>query len=263
MPESLHNHGDIGLYIATHDQPVEFSEQEKLHQDILIPIQAGAALSSKKLCSVRDDSGENISEKNESFCELTVLYWIWKNDKHAIKGLSHYRRRFMINEERIANDLKLGDIIIPPSWYFRESLGSEYSKYHKEKDIELLKEVVHTVSPEFDDSFSRTLRNNELVPYNMLIAREEVLDDYCEWLFEILFELEGSLQLDQYDTYQRRVFGFLSERLFTVYLEKQSLKRIVCPITSPDQLTVLKRLKYQSGKIYNRAYFKWVKHERS
>ena len=169
MPESLHNHGDIGLYIATHDQPVEFSEQEKLHQDILIPIQAGAALSSKKLCSVRDDSGENISEKNESFCELTVLYWIWKNDKHAIKGLSHYRRRFMINEERIANALKLGDIIIPPSWYFRESLGSEYSKYHKEKDIELLKEVVHTVSPEFDDSFSRTLRNNELVPYNMLI----------------------------------------------------------------------------------------------
>ena len=263
MPESLCNHGDIGLYIATHDRPVEFSSQEKLHQDILIPIQAGAALSEKKICDIRDNLGENISVKNGSFCELTALYWIWKNDKHAIKGLSHYRRRFVINGERIVDALQLGDIITPPSWYFRESLESEYSKYHKEKDMKQLKEVVHTVSPEFDNSFSMVLRNNELIPYNMFITREEVLKDYCEWLFEVLFELEGLLQLDQYDAYQRRVFGFLSERLFTVYLRKRSLKRIVCSITSPDQATMLKRLKYQSGKFYNRAYFKWVKHERS
>ena len=263
MPESLSNHGDIGLYIAAHDQPVEFSGREKHHQDILIPIQAGAALSDKKLCAVRDDLGENISEKNSSFCELTVLYWIWKNDKHAIKGLSHYRRRFVINEEKIVDDLKRCDIITPPSWYFRESLESEYSKYHKEKDLKQLKEIVHTVSPEFDNSFSLILRRNELIPYNMCIARKEVLEEYCEWLFEVLFKLELSLQLDQYDAYQRRVFGFLSERLFTVYLEKRSLKRIVSPITSPDQATMLKRLKYQGGELYNRAYFKWVKHEKS
>ena len=105
MFESIKLSKKVGLYIATHDQMITFSEQEKSNKDILIPIQVGARLSDAKLYDTRDDYGDNISDKNGIFCELTALYWIWKNDTHSIKGLSHYRRRFLINANEILENI--------------------------------------------------------------------------------------------------------------------------------------------------------------
>ena len=59
------------------------------------PIQVGAALTSRRLSGMQpDNEGDNISEKNKSFCELTAQYWAWKNSSSDYVGFFHYRRYF-------------------------------------------------------------------------------------------------------------------------------------------------------------------------
>ena len=85
-----------------------------------IPIQAGAALTDIKIAKVSDDTGDNISLKNPKYCELTALYWIWKNDMADYVGLSHYRRHFDLTEESIERLMKSDIDIDNPNIKFSE-----------------------------------------------------------------------------------------------------------------------------------------------
>lgn len=78
----------VEIYIATH------KEYEFPQIDGYIPIHVGKELSSKNLDIATDNVGNHISNLNTNFCELTALYWIWKNSKADIVGLVHYRRYF-------------------------------------------------------------------------------------------------------------------------------------------------------------------------
>ena len=59
---------------------------------------------------------------------------------------------------------------------------------------------------------------------NMFVMKKALFDEYCQWLFSIEFALEKKIDVSKYDSYNSRVFGFLSERLFNVWLERQYLK---------------------------------------
>ncbi len=58
------------------------------------PLHVGAGLSTASLGIDRDDTGTHISHKNRNYCELTGLYWMWKNIDAEYYGLMHYRRYF-------------------------------------------------------------------------------------------------------------------------------------------------------------------------
>lgn len=208
----------MAVYIAAHKacrMPVA---------DGYIPLQVGAALGAR-LPYTRDDSGENISEKNPTYCELTGLYWVWKNTSDDYKGLVHYRRLFVergriLSQQRIRRLLTTHDVIVARAEYLRESATEEFALHSgRARDLVLLRRAVAAVDDTVLPAYDRVMAGNRLSLYNMLIARREWYDNYCAWLFAVLAHLEPQVDMSGYSPYERRLYGFLGERLLNVYIE--------------------------------------------
>ncbi len=240
---------DTRIYVMTH------KKIEPIQNDVYIPLHVGRK-GKEELGYVGDDTGDSISEKNSSYCELTGLYWLWKNVDCDIVGICHYRRFFTRNEqildkEYIEQILQHYDMIIPDSRCTEEiSIERHYEVKHCIEDLYLCRDVIAEKYPEYKEAFQVALKSNLLSMGNMWITRKEVFNKYCEWLFEVLFEVEKRLDFSKYDDYQGRVMGFLSERLFRVWLLMQDYtirEEYVKMIETKDFLNDIKetQLKYQ------------------
>jgi len=208
----------VTVYQATHRVKC------KAIPNYLIPIQVGAALTKERIADLDDQSGDQISEKNREYCELTALYWGWKNGDSPIWGLCHYRRKFTFqNQTEIEEILETYDWITAPSYCFRVSLEMEYQKYHQKKEMELLKEVLKEKEDGSYEAACKVLSENRLYPYNMLIAKRKKMEEYCKWLFDILFQVEALAKKRNDFPCQDRYIGFLAERLMTIYIYKKRL----------------------------------------
>jgi hypothetical protein len=185
-------------------------------------IQAGAELTDKRVVSedgVCDNIGDNISEKNPRYCELTALYWIWKHATADYIGLCHYRRHFMLNEEQ----LKLlseqhcdVDVVLTTPIVNFPSVRAIYEHDHIIEDWDIMMEAISELAPDYLESAHEIEVGIFYCGYNMLIARKIIFDDYCRWLFPILKYCEEHC-LKKEDRYQGRYIGFLAERLLTIY----------------------------------------------
>ena len=163
---------------------------------------------------------------------------MWKNDNSQIIGLMHYRRYFAplhqhglaFGDHHVApttdfEEFAAGiDMIVPMArhWFagdgVPESILTQYGHYHHGPDLFLAREEALRRTPEYRDAFDFVLAGNVVVHHNMFVARKAAIDEYCAWMFPILFAIEPHIPYEFYDPYQARVFGFLSERLFTVWL---------------------------------------------
>ena len=232
--------------------------------DILCPIHVGKALSKTDLGFIGDDTQDNISEKNPYFCELTATYWIWKNVKDDVVGLYHYRRYFNLKNgierlpkvtknfpRQIGNTLKViesllkdYDIILPQKLEdkkYPNTLYNFYKKVHIISDLNCVLDVIKEKYPKQHETAYNILCSKTSGYYSkMLIAKKAVFDSYAQWLFSILFEVEKRIQkeVEKRDAYQKRVYGFLAERLMTVYIALHPelvVKEVPCVFIEEDK----------------------------
>lgn len=219
------------IIIATH------KKYEMPKEKIYIPLHVGA-FSGKELGYKKDNTGDNISEKNPYFCELTGLYWAWKNLKCDYYGLVHYRRHFTLKSGRIKKDkriesvlsekqldklIKQYDLIVPKKRnYVIETLYSHYEHTLHIEPLNLTRNIILKHSPKYLAEFDKIKTRRSGHMFNMMIGKKEIIDKYCEWLFEILFALEKEIKKEKidkkYDKFHARFYGRISELLFDVWL---------------------------------------------
>lgn len=182
-------------------------------------LQVGASLGEPLTDAVFfDNTGKNISEQNRQFCELTGLYWIWKNAAEDIVGLCHYRRHFLLPDNWAEEVQEKGiDILLPVPLYVAPSLAENYRERHIAKIWETMMAVLAEQNPKETEEAESFFENNGLYcPCNMLIARKEVFKRLSAWLFPIIFETQKRIGTID-DAYQNRYPGFLSERLISFW----------------------------------------------
>ncbi len=220
----------MSIYVVTHKK-YDIPEMEGY-----IPIQVGAALNAD-LGYLKDSGGDNISAKNKNYCELTALYYIWKNKpQDDIAGLVHYRRYFytkrtldpkknILTYSQAKDILKEYDIIVPYKMRRKgNTIKEDYAIHHNVRDYEECRNIISEQCPEFLGAFDAVSESKELFQYNMMVCSKPLFDEYCQWIFDILFELESRIDITDYDAYNQRIYGFLSERLFNVWVMHKGLK---------------------------------------
>ncbi len=242
---------NICMVVATH------KEYEMPIEPSYLPLQVGAT-GKEDFGYARDDTGENISEKNPCYCELTGLYWAWKNPELChpesfdgpadAVGLVHYRRHFtqvprrerkknaliysVLTKEQAEEILNRADVIVPKERnYIIETLYSHYAHSHDGRHLDLAKEIIAARCPEYLPAVETVYARTWGYMFNMLITRRETLDAYCSWLFPLLGELEERLAAEpgtgDLSAFDQRLYGRVSEILFNVWLKKQQESGLV------------------------------------
>ncbi|MGG3233404.1 DUF4422 domain-containing protein [Priestia flexa] len=244
---------DIQILVATH------KKYKMPESDIYLPIHVGRE-GKEDLGYQGDNEGDNISDKNGNYCELTGLYWAWKNLNCKYVGLSHYRRYFVgsknetfitnyksasksiLGENEIKELMKNYDIILPKKRnYFIENVRSHYKNAHNIEDLEETQKIINDKYPDYLEAFETVMNKKTLHLYNMFVLKKELFNEYCEWLFDILLELEKRIDISNYDSYQSRIYGFISERLFNVWVEYKQLNVKELKVTNLDKINNFKK----------------------
>lgn len=229
------------VYIVSH-------KLVKLPQDrMYVPIQVGTA-DEKFTGFVRDNTGDNIAVKNPNYCELTAQYWAWKNRTADVKGLVHYRRYFsngkrnffksyagkfadIMTSETLEKLLKKAPMILPRKRnYYIETSWSHYEHVHHIEGLQLARQVISEKCPEYLPAFDKMVQKRAVHMFNMLIARADLFDNYTEWLFQILPEIEKRVDISSYTDYEKRIYGFVGEILLDVWIEKNQIKYVEVPV---------------------------------
>lgn len=215
---------------------------------IYLPVHVGHA-GKEDIGYVGDDTGPNISKDNPRFCELTGVYWAWKNLSADYIGLVHYRRHFTrkpflkrLGKDRFASVLTQQELepllaryplIVPkPRKYHIETMYSHYVHlpYAFEKDLQALRQAVGSLAPDYLPAFDTVMGRTSCHMFNMFIMRWQEFDAYCSWLFPILFEVDRHIDVSAYTPMEARAVAYFGEFMLDVWNEKQRLPYFELPV---------------------------------
>lgn len=232
----------IKVIVATHKS--YRMPKEKMY----LPVQVGAAKSADSAGSesdigyTKDNTGDNISSLNPTFCELTGLYWAWKNLDVEYLGLAHYRRHFVLSKKgdkwenvltakQARKIFSTADIILPQKRkYVVETNYSHYINAHHKEPLDMAIKIIREQFPEYEDACHKIMKRSSMHLFNMFIMKKDKVDDYCEWLFDVLNKLAQSINIDSYSAFEARVFGRISEFLLDIWIEKNNYNYHELPV---------------------------------
>lgn len=259
---------DVKVIIATH------KKYQMPKDKLYLPLHVGAE-GKQDIGFEKDNVGKNISKKNPFFCELTGLYWAWKNLKTDYIGLVHYRRHLTIKKNPGKNTkekfnnvltlkevnelLKSSDIILPNKRkYYIENLYDHYKHTMFIEPLDETRKILEKKYPKYLEEFDMLKRRTSAHMFNMFIMKKELLNDYCEWLFDILFELEKKMKNKEYDSFHSRFYGRISELLLDVYINTNNLKYKEIKFMDMESINWWKK-----GTSFLKAKFLGKKYEKS
>lgn len=229
--------------------------------DFYLPVQVGAANASKVISGMQpDNEGENISDRNFSFCELSAQYWAWKNLEADFYGLCHYRRYFCfdgmdhpsndhlqieadslsdfafrdyrINDESLIKAaLQECDIITPPYWDVSKAPTPDGVKtsiqehmiafgLYTEEDVALVRSIIEEKQPEYLDAFDGYMSGSKYLGYSCYLMNKEYFNRFCEFEFSILLEFDRRFDYSNITSTRKRIAGYFGEVLYSVFIAK-------------------------------------------
>lgn len=244
---------------------------------VYVPMHVGRALHPERTVDfspgfMGDDTGDSISERNAWYSELTALYWMWRNCDAEFKGLVHYRRHFATPNparrrsrdrfERIATECDLraalakAPVVVPAARNYRiETIESHYRHTLPGEQIDVLRDVIQELHPECAKALEDVLSGTCAHIFNMMVMRADLLDGYCSWLFPVLEEVTLRLDPADYDDFNARYPGRLSERLLDVWLKANGVSCVEMPVVSPEPVNwVRKGSSFLAAKLLGRKY---------
>ena len=177
--------------------------------------------------------GANIEQYNEQLNETTGLYWIWKNTKDKMVGLSHYRRYFndgeRLNKDKAEQILKTNDIILAPiqlGWSIARNIQMASGEMLGRSVGAMFREAIAEKQPNYVEAFDRVMDGNFMYYCGMFVTNRKVLNAYCKWLFSFLLDAADRIDVSECSTRQQRIAGYFAEVMPTVWLREQ--KYMIC-----------------------------------
>ena len=240
--------------------------------ELYLPLHVGAE-GKENIGFTQDNTGDNISVKNPYFCELTGLYWAWKNLDCDYLGLVHYRRYFagkekfhvnstikkILSEIELEKLLQKTDIVLPKKRnYYIENLYSHYAHTTYVEPLDITGQIISEKYPEFIAEFNKLKKRKTAHMFNLFIMKKEKLDAYCTWLFDILFELEKRVDVTKYDNFHARFYGRISELLLDVWINTNHFDYEEVKFVNIEKVNWWKK-----GISFLKAKFKGKKYEAS
>ncbi|MGT2771446.1 DUF4422 domain-containing protein [Streptococcus marimammalium] len=256
----------VKIVIATHKK-----HPMPKDSDLYVPIHVGKQ-GKDSLGYQGDDTGDNVSQLNPYYSELTALYWAWKNLDYDYLGLVHYRRYFtlkkikfsdntdinsiILSHSDINNLLSKYDMILPKKQnYYIETLYSHYSNTFDKTHLDLSRQLISEFFPNYLNSFDKVMKQKSGHMFNMFIMKKEHIDNYLTWLFSILEKLMLTIDTTNMTFFEKRLFGRVSEILFNVWLDYHQISYKEVNVIYTSKVNYFKKAYgFLMAKFFKRKY---------
>lgn len=226
---------DIRILVSTH-KPYIMPKDDSLY----LPIHVGYDEVNKHFGFQGDNTGDNISYKHRFYSDLSAVYWGWKNLNCEYMGSCHYRRyfvskipkdtddpffRYILSREEVESLLQKCPVIVAKKrYYFVESLEKHYGHTHNPKDLEITRQIIADICPEYLETFHHVMSKTSAHMFNTFIMRKDLVDAFCNFMFPVLFEIEKRVDFTGYNVFESRVCGYIAEFMLDTWLIKNKIE---------------------------------------